>query len=109
MVSTNTRPVLNLNSAIGYVKDGLVYLRQPWNSFFQQFVQQAPAVVNINLASSPYQANQNGKVIIKGATSIQLTRGQDTVNINGQLIVPVSIGDIVAWSGPVTSVQFWGN
>lgn len=79
----------------------------PWNSFFQQLVQQAPAVDTVTLGS-PFTANSNGKVILTGATTINLTRGSTTINLNGQRIIPVRIGDSVAWTGPAT-VQFWGD
>lgn len=79
----------------------------PWNSFFQQLVQQAPAVATV-ASPSPFQANANGKVILTGAATIDLTRGLDTVNLNGQRIIPVRIGDIVSWTGAAT-VQFWGD
>lgn len=98
---TNTRPVLNLLSPIVDIIGNKGYLRAPWNSFFQQFVQNAPAVQD-NL-TSPFTANQNGTVIITGAgTGIKLTRGSITINLaNGQAIIPVSISDTVEWTGGV--------
>lgn len=99
-----TLPVPNM---LAPLVDKLGKIVPPWNSFFQQLVQQAPAVASITLPS-PFQANANGKVILTGALTIDLTRGLDTVNLNGQRIIPVRIGDIVAWTGPAT-VQFWGD
>ena len=101
-----TRPVLNLNAPIGEVRFNKVYLLPPWNSFFQQFVQQAPAVQNIT-SGSPFQANQNGTVILTSATTVSLTRGTTTISLTGERIIPVSIGDIVSWTGAAT-VQFLG-
>lgn len=102
-----TQPVYNMQSPLVKVKEGLGYLISPWNSFFQQLVQQAPAVSTVTLGS-PFQANANGKVILTGAVTIDLTRGDDTVNLNGERIIPVRIGDIVSWTGPAT-VQYWGD
>lgn len=99
-----TLPVPNM---LAPLVDKLGKIVPPWNSFFQQLVQQAPAVASVTLPS-PFQANANGKVILTGALTIDLTRGLDTVNLNGQRIIPVRIGDIVAWTGPAT-VQFWGD
>jgi len=100
-----TLPVPNMLAPLVNPQTGR--LISPWNSFFQQLVQQAPAVANVTLPS-PFQANANGKVILTGATTIDLTRGDDTINLNGQRIIPVRIGDIVSWTGPAT-VQFLGD
>jgi len=78
----------------------------PWNSFFQQLVQPAPAVATVTLPS-PFTANSNGTVILTGAVTVDLIRGADTINLNGQRIIPIRIGDSVAWTGPAT-VQFLG-
>lgn len=102
-----TLPVPNMQAAIGSIKGAFVYLIPPWNSFFQQLVQPAPAVVTVTLPS-PFSANANGKVIITGAATIDMTRGLDTVNLNTETIIPVRIGDVVSWTGPAT-VQFWGD
>lgn len=103
-----TRPVLNLNAPIGEVRFSKVYLLPPWNSFFQQFVQQAPAVQSISVLSSPFQANQNGTVVIQGGTVVSLVRGSTTIVLgNGQFIIPVSISDIVQWT-TATNVYFLG-
>lgn len=76
----------------------------PWNSFFQQFTQKAPATVEITVGASPfsYQANVIGTVIVRGGTvsSIVLIRGDVTIanpviDFTGALSVLVSIGDIV--------------
>lgn len=111
---TNTRPVLNLQSAIADVKGpngqsiGKAYLVSPWNSFFQQFTQQAPAIADVTSLGSPFTANQNGTVILTGATAVSLTRGIITINLTGERIIPISIGDTVSWLGPAT-VQFLGS
>lgn len=99
-----TLPVPNM---LAPLVDKLGKLLPPWNSFFQQLVQPAPAVATVT-EPSPFTANSNGKVIITGAVTINLTRGIDTVNLNGQRIIPVRISDTIDWTGAAT-VQFWGD
>ncbi len=101
---TNTRPVPNLNAR---VVDKAGFLLAPWNYFFQQFVQQAPKIQDVTSSGSPYKANQNGTVILTGATTVSLTRGLITISLTGQRIIPISIGDTISWTGPAT-VQFLG-
>ena len=99
-------PVPNLRAPIASVKSGLAYLIPPWNSFFQQFVEPAPSVAGV--ATSPFTANAKGTVIFSGvAPSIILTRGQDDIDITGERIIPISIGDTLTWTGAPT-VQFLG-
>jgi hypothetical protein len=100
-----TNPVINLSSPLVDPKTGKVV--PPWNSFFQQFTQDAPAVSSIT--QNPFTANAIGKVIILGATTITLTRGNTSTIISGVKIIPISIGDTVSWTGAPTSVQFWGG
>jgi len=86
---------------------GKGFVVSPWNTFLQQLVQAAPAVQTIT-TPSPFQANVAGTVIITSAGTVFLTRGSVTVSLGtGQKIIPISIGDIVSWTG-VTTVQFWG-
>lgn len=99
-----TSPVPNMQAPL---VDKAGKLLSPWNSFFQQLVQQAPAVASVTLPS-PFTANANGKVILTGAATIDLTRGDDTINLNGQRIIPVRIGDTVSWTGAAV-VQFLGD
>lgn len=108
-----TLPVPNMQAPLVTVKNskgdviGQGTLISPWNSFFQQLVQQAPAVASVT-APSPFTANDNGNVIITGAATISLTRGDVTINLTGQRIIPVRIGDTVSWTGAAT-VQFLGD
>ena len=92
-----TRPVPNLGSAL---VDKLGKLIPPWNAWFQQFSQNAPAAVTIS--ASPYQANKVGTVFINAAaTGSSLTRGSTVITFAaGQINIPIAIGDIVAWTGP---------
>ena len=110
-----TRPVPNLQAAIvsvtftddnGKKQTGKGFVIPPWNSWFQQFTQPAPAAVAVTL--NPFTANAVGTVIITGATTITLTRGTSVFNLTGQTIIPISIGDEVSWTGPAT-VNFLGS
>jgi len=101
-----TLPVPNMQAAIARVKGGVAFIIPPWNSFFQQFVQPAPAVASVT--TSPFTANANGTVIFTGgAPVITLTRGTDNIVLTGQRIIPISVGDTVTWVG-ATTVQFLG-
>lgn len=97
-----TLPVPNLRSAL-VDKEGKII--PPWNSFFQQFVQPAPAVASVG--TSPFTANANGTVILTGATTVTLTRGSVAISLTGQRVIPISVGDTVSWTGAAT-VQFLG-
>lgn len=106
-MATNTRPVPNLNAAM---VDGGGFLKAPWMQWFQQFVQKAAAIQDVTSLGSPYTANQNGTVIVSGASAVTLGRGSISINLNlnaGQVIIPISIGDSVFYTGAAT-VQFLG-
>lgn len=92
-----TQPVLNTQSPMVDKNGKLI---PPWNSFFQQFTQQAPAVVE---AESPYTPNTKGTLILTGATTITLTRGAVSVSLTGERSIPISIGDTVSWTGNATA------
>lgn len=107
-----TNPVLNQKSPLVSVKDasgkeiGKGFIIPPWNSFFQQTTQKAPAITNVT--QNPFTANANGTVIIKGAASVHLTRGKITIDVSAAIIIPISISDTITWTGVPTSVQFLG-
>lgn len=113
-----TQPVLNLNSPIGEVKKDargrlVTYLIAPWNSFFQQFVQPAPAVATIELTGSPFKftPNVNGNLIVSGGvvSNISLMRGIDTIDLTGEKIIPTAINDSVSITySSAPSVKFLG-
>ncbi len=110
---TNTRPVPNTQSAFGEVRDkkgsilGKVFLIAPWTQFFQQFVQKAPAVVDVS-SQSPYTANQLGTLVTTNGTTIHWVRGSVTVVLaNGQAIIPINIGDTVSWASG--TFKFFGS
>lgn len=96
----------NMQSALVEVRSSKGFIIPPWNSFFQQLTQKAPAVADVTL--NPFTANANGTLIIKGATTITLTRGLISIDLTGQIQVPISIGDTVSWTGVPTSIQFLG-
>jgi hypothetical protein len=105
MPTTNTRPVPNIGSALVDTKSGKII--SPWIQWFQQFTQKAASIIDVS-GQSPYTANQLGSVFITGGTGIQFIRGTDTINLaNGQAIIPISIGDTVAWTGG--TVKFVGS
>lgn len=91
----NTRPVPNL---LAPIVNAAGKASPVFAQFLQQFVQNAPTTVDIS-AQSPYQANQNGTIIITGGTGISITRGTDTIALaNGQAIIPIAISDTVTWA-----------
>lgn len=98
-----TLPVPNLTSPL---VDKLGKIIHPWNSWFQQFSQKAPAIVNVT--NSPFTANANGTFIIIGAATVTLTRGLVSIHLIGQVILPISISDTVSWTGAPTSIKFLG-
>lgn len=80
----------------------------PWNSWFQQFTQIAPASIDVS-TTNPFTANAMGTLIIQGATTVTLTRGTTVINLSTQEIIPISIGDTISWTGVPTLVQFLGD
>lgn len=110
-----TLPVPNLKSPIGTVKNGFAFLIPPWNSWFQQFTQSAPAVSAVTLTGSPFSftANANGNLVVSGGTisAIDLTRGTTTISLSivTPLLIPVSIGDTITITYTVLpTLQFLG-
>lgn len=98
--------VPNSKSPIGEVKDksgkiiGQAFITQVWASFFQQFTQQAPAVQELVLTASPFliTPNTKGNFIITGGTisNVSLIRGPIIINVTGEKIIPISIGDTLS-------------
>ena len=99
-----TNPVFNQNAPLVDIKTGKVI--PPWNSFFQQFTQKAPTIINVS--QNPYTPNAVGTVIITGATKIIFTRGSVSIDLTGQRIIPMSISDTLSWTGNAV-VQFLGG
>lgn len=113
-MALNTRPVYSDQTPIAKTQDGKisVYLFGPWRLFFQQFTQKAAAAVDIALTGSPltYTPNQNGNVYVSAATQILLLRGQDSLDLTGQKLIPIGIGDSleITYVGTPT-IKFLGN
>jgi hypothetical protein len=100
-----TLPVPNTNAPLVDTRTGKII--PPWNMFFQQLVQPAPAAVDVtNL--SPFTANSNGTLVITNAkvpnpldltTFITLIRGTVKTTIIGtNAVIPIAIGDTVLWT-----------
>jgi hypothetical protein len=107
-MTTNTRPVPNIQSAIAASPDGKVkvYLLNPWSQWFQQFTQKSPAAIDVT--QNPYTPNATGTLIITG-TGIVFTRGLVSINlVAAQNIIPMNIGDTVSWAS-ASSVKFLGT
>jgi hypothetical protein len=97
-------PVPNLSSAI---VDKLGKVIPPWNSWFQQFSQNAPDAVTVS--GSSFTANTPGNLIIRtGAPTITLIRGSVNIIMTGQKVIPISIGDTVDLAGAYTA-SFLGD
>lgn len=91
-----TRPVPNLRASL---VDALGIIKNPWNLWFQQFSQAPPNIQNIVLGASPYliDVHDFGNIVVTGGTisSIVLTRGNISLNLTGQKLIPIAIGDVV--------------
>ncbi len=91
-----TNPVLNLNSPL---VDKLGKVIPPWNSFFQQFTEKAPAVINVTVGASPfsYTPNKRCNILISDGTvsAIELIRGTVVMPLSTvrPLMVPIGIAD----------------
>ena|SRR5882672_192990 len=96
---------LPLPSMVSPLVNKLGKIIPPWNSWFSQFSQPAPAVQVVT--ANPFTANAIGNAVVIGATTITLTRGPVAINLTGQTIIPIGIGDVLSWTGPAT-VQFLG-
>lgn len=74
---------LNMRAPLVDLVSGMV--RQPWNNWFQQFVQPPSGVMNVIVGTSPftYQAKEPGTLVISGGTVSNITfkRGGVTINL----------------------------
>lgn len=109
-------PVPNLNAPLVDMVLGRVL--RPWNNFFMQFTQDAPAVNDILVTGSPlsFTTSSGGTLSVVGGTvsSIVIVRGQVTIPVASStvdpVLVPLSIGDtaIIIYSVAPT-VRFLGD
>lgn len=90
-----------LNNLTAPFVDKAGKLLKPWIQFLQQFVQVPPP---IKAVVSPYTAVEPGYIVITGGAVITLTRGKISIILTGQVIIPVSIADIV--TSPSGTLQF---
>lgn len=117
-----TIPLPQLNSPLARVEiningkklTGEAFIVTPWNSYLQQFTQNPPAVMNIDVDVSPFSItpNAHGTLIITGGTisNITLSRGTTDINLTGQKIIPIRISDTVSITYSVLpTVQFLPN
>lgn len=93
---------------------GDAFLIPPWNNFLQQFVQDPPAVMDIDLTGSPFTITPNalGTLIITSGTisNITLTRGNTDIVLTGEKIIPIRLTDTVTITYSVLpTVQFLPN
>lgn len=111
-------PLPNMGAALVVVKNkagdiiGKGFIVDPWNSYFQQFGQVAPTAAAVTGASPfSYTANTKGNFFVIGGTisNISLIRGTDILNVTGEKIIPISIGDTVKVTYSVLpSMKFLG-
>lgn len=96
----------NVPNLLSPLVDKLGRVLSPWNSFFQKFTANAVAVTGV---PNPFVANTQGCLIFTGVTgTVILTRGTYTVDLTGERIIPMAVGDEVSWSGG-PAVQFLGT
>lgn len=86
-------------------------IQSPWNYYLQQFTQAPPNILEVIPDGSPfeYTAVEPGTVAITDGTVsvVTLTRGVITIDITGQILIPVSIADTVEITYSVLpTVQF---
>lgn len=119
----NTLPLPNMSAALVKVVGGngqvigRGYVVPPWNSWFQQFSQAAPDVIDVAIGTSPfsYTPNSNGTLVISSGTVslINLIRGTTTIAVAtstaNPVIVPIALGDTVEVTYTVApTMQFLG-
>lgn len=114
-----TIPLPNINSPLARVElivngkklVGQAFIVPPWNNYFQQISQAASQVMNVALTGSPFSItpNAHGTLIITSGTisNISLIRGAITINLTGQVIIPIRISDTISITYSVApTVQF---
>lgn len=83
-------------------------LLTPWIQYLQQFTQAPPKFVTLSVGrlAFAYVAKEPGFIYISGGTvsSVSLIRGSDTLDVTGQMFIPVSINDTILISLTVAPV-----
>lgn len=94
MNTGGTRPLPNVSSKF---VNALGKLIPPWNLWLSQKTQAQPAPQPFVPSVSPYSViiNDSGHAYILGGavSNISLIRGGVTINLTGQVIIPISIAD----------------
>ena len=115
MAARSILPVYNLLTPIVDKEGKLI---APWNMFFQQLVQPAPAVASVTLTGSPFDftPNTNGNAIVYGGTvsNISIIRGTDVITVasstTNPVIVPLAINDTLRVTYSVLpAIKFLGS
>lgn len=74
-------------------------IASPWDSYLQQFTQAPPSVMAVTAGASPfsYTVKEPGCVAVSGGTvsAITFTRGNVSIDVTGQKLIPVCIQDII--------------
>lgn len=83
----------------------------PWTQYLQQFTQAPPNFLELFPDISPfsYKAVEPGMIAIEGGAvfGTTLTRGIISINVFGQILIPVSIADTVEISFTDTPTVFF--
>ena len=109
---------LPVPSLLAPLIDARGLLVKPWNYFFQQFTQDAPAVVSIIPTGSPFDftSTSGGTMSVVGGTvsDISIVRGTVVIPVASStadpVLVPLSIGDTVRVTYSVApTMRFLGD
>lgn len=91
--------MINWPNTLAAMVDRSGRVLEPFVSFFQQFSRAPSPMLDIDVGASPfaYTTKEPGNVHISGGTvsAVELTRGVDTIQLAPDLLIPVSIGDVV--------------
>ncbi len=86
----------------------------PWVQYLQQFTQAPPNMVDVIVTPDPffYTSKEPGNVSITGGTvsGVTLLRGQLSIDVTGQKLIPVAIQDTIIVSYSVApTMKFLAN
>ena len=103
------QPLPNQSSPLVRLPNGTII--PPWNSYLQQFTQAPPSFVRVTVGASifSYVAKEPGFIIVKGGTvsAIHLIRGTTSIDMTGQVSIPVSIQDKVSVTYSVVPTMYF--
>lgn len=104
--------MIQLPNLLAKLVDDRGLIQRPWNSFFQQFVQQPPPFITLEPIADPfvYDSREPGTIAIVGGTitNVDLTRGAETLSLGAVRLIPVAIRDIITLTYSVvpTAIRF---